>query len=322
MAGWVRRVTDAPGLTAVLELAYLHVSILRLAGGERAVLRTGSAEETALAFASGRCSATAGGRFWANAGTALAAAPWTRFAPTLSGGRPNIDATASLRPRRRIAAEFRPLTSTTPWPNHQVLWAGPDTTVELQALEDAEIVLFAAELSGDAAPRAVGRHPELHGPNTEAAKEVGTGAFRRLVTPLLTPGRESIGIAVGETYNPPGGWSTYPPHRHDRAPRRGKTTENTSPDETQHEEVYIFRFAPSGGFGLARVYQGRSAVGSADDSALVFAHADVLAIQGGFHTVCAAPGYHLHYLWALAGPRAEGPRPRPDEEHAWVEDEA
>lgn len=320
MSGWLQPIADAPGLTAVLELPHLHVSVLRLASGERAVLRTGSGEETALAFAAGRCSATAGGRFWANAGTALAAAPWMRLARHGAAGKGVSDAGPASRPRRRIAAEFRPLTSTTPWPGHQVLWVGPDTAVELQALEETEIILFAAEL-GAAASQATGRPAELYGPNAELAKEIGTGPSRRLVTPLLTPGEESVGLAIGETYNPPGGWSTYPPHRHDRAPRRSQAGDEGSKGETQHEEVYVFRFAPAEGFGLVRLYDDHPASGHAYDTAMVFRHADALAIPGGFHTVCAAPGYHLHYLWALAGPRPERAVQRPDPEHAWVEAE-
>jgi len=159
----------------------------------------------------------------------------------------------------------------------------------------------------------------MYGPNNERAREVGSGSFRRLVIPLLSPGAESIGLALGETYNPPGGWSTYPPHRHDRSPRRGA---DRQPElETQHQEVYLFRFAPADGFGLARLYDERGSSGQGADQAMVFRHADALAIAGGFHTVCGAPGYHLHYLWALAGPRPVQPVSRLDPEHAWVEAE-
>ena len=30
-------------------------------------------------------------------------------------------------------------------------------------------------------------------------------------------------------------------------------------------------------------------------------HGTVVGIPGGYHPVCAAPGTHLYYLWALAG---------------------
>lgn len=312
MAGWIQHVTESPGLQTVIDLPQLRVSLLRLAEGERAMVHTGPAEETALCFASGRCSATAAGRFWATAGTPLASAPWMRFA---QGTGRLAGETAAARQHRRTAAEYRPLASTTPWPLHQALRVGPATPVELQALEPAEVVLLVADLDETAA-RAADRPPELYGGEDNATREVGTGAFRRLVADILVPGVSSIALAVGETYNPPGGWSTYPPHRHDRLPRRGP--DGPAARETQHQEVYLFRFTPPGGFGLARLYSGRPAGGGDDDQALVFKHGDALAIPGGFHTVCGAPGYHLHYLWALAGPRASAPSPLADPQHAWV----
>ncbi len=329
MSGWIRRLSDDPGLSVVIELPHLHVSLLRIQSGERTLLSSGPAEETAVVFASGRCAATAGGRFWANAGTTVASAPWTRFAQTTTGrgsgagGGTQADGQlAAVRPRRRISAEFRPLTSTTPWPVHQALWLPPDTQLELQALEPAEVVLFGAALDEEksAVGRAVtGRQPEMYGGDPARSRETGSGAFRRLVTPLLSAGTESIGLAVGETYNPPGGWSTYPPHRHDRRARRYDGGDGEG--ETQHQEVYVFRFAPAGGFGLARLYEERPGGASGNDQALVFRHGDALVIPQGYHTVCGAPGYHLHYLWALAGPRAATPQSRIDPEHRWVEDE-
>ncbi len=329
MSGWTRRLSDDPGLTVLVELPHLHVSLLRLDEGERTVLSTGPSDETAVVFASGRCAATAGGRFWANAGNPVAAAPWTRFAQPASGGRSGQggEGPAGARPRRRISAEFRPLTSTSPWPVHQALWLPPATQLELQATENAEVVLFSASLDeepgtgpGGVRGQVSGRSPEMYGGDPSRSREVGSGTYRRLVTPLLTVGVESVGLQVGETYNPPGGWSTYPPHRHDRRARRYDG--NGGDGESQHQEVYLFRFAPAGGFGLARLYEERGHGGAAgNDQALVFRHGDALVIPQGYHTVCGAPGYHLHYLWALAGPRAATPRSHNDPEHAWVEDD-
>jgi|GEM_PF-784857 len=328
MAGWIKTLSAEPGMTSVLDLPHLNVRLLRLAQGERTTTRTGRTHETAAVFASGRVSATADGRFWANCGAPVAAAPWTQFWPT---GRGRSDAGASARPRRRITPEFRPLAHTTPWPLHQAMWLPPDASLELQAIEPAEVLLFAVDLGG-LTGQAAGRLPELHGPREDASREVGTGAARRLVTPLLTPGKESVILALGETYNPPGGWSTYPPHRHDR---RARDAALDGAEETQHEEVYIARFAPTSGFGLARVYEQRDAGAAAAtgaayldpavsgyaDQALTFKHAEALAIMQGYHTVVSAPGYHLHYLWALAGPRAGVPQHRADPLHAWVEQE-
>lgn len=305
MAGWVRALGTELGLSVTLELPHLSLRLLRLDQGERATVRTGRGQETAAVFASGRAAATADGRCWGNCGSTLAASPWLQF--TRFGRGRSDGGGGGAGPKRRISPEFRPLQHTSPWPLHQAIWLPPEATLEVQALEPAEVLLIATDL-GDAAGRAHGRPPALHGPNHPAAQELGSGAWRRLVVPLLTPGQESISLGLGETYNPPGGWSTYPPHRHDRQPRLPEW------EETQHEEIYVCRFAPPGGFGMARVYDAPGA-----DAALVFRHAEVLAIVQGYHTVVAAPGYHLHYLWALGGPRPAKAVPRRDPAHTWVE---
>jgi len=311
MAGWIRSVGPEPGHTTVLSLPHLEVSVVRLSDGERFTATTPSDMETAAVFASGRCGATAGGRFWANAGTALKAAPWTPFHQP-SRRRAGPSRAGTPRPRRRISPEFRPLAHTTPWPLHQALYLPPDTHLELQALEPAEVILFGARLRGNRdTPEA-----EVYGPASEDSREVGEGSHRRLVTPLITPGARSVGLTIGETYNPPGGWSTYPPHRHDR----NHPGDAAEPPETQHEEVYVFRFTPVQGFGLARIYDGGTG-GPGSDQTLVFEHADALAILQGYHTVCAAPGYHLHYLWALAGQTPAQSRNRPDPAHTWVDEQ-
>jgi 5-deoxy-D-glucuronate isomerase len=330
MAGWVRPLGSDAGLVSVLDLPHLSLRVLRLEQGARTTLRTGRTQETAAVFASGRAAATADGRFWGNCGSPLGAAPWAQFAPF---GRGRFDAGSGSRPKRRISAEFRPLAHTMPWQLHQALWLPPDAVLEVQALEPAEIVLVATDL-GDATGRAAGRPPALHGADPARAQEVGAGSWRRLVAPLLTAGAESVSLSLGETYAPPGGWSTYPPHRHDRR-SRGQDLDDT--EETQHEEIYICRFAPPGGFGLARVYEERPSPGAAagqagqagqpaagppgSDMALTLRHGDVLAVLQGYHTVVAAPGYHMHYLWALAGPRPCKALHRKDPQHAWVEQE-
>ena len=41
--------------------------------------------------------------------------------------------------------------------------------------------------------------------------------------------------------------------------------------------------------------------------AVFLRHGAVVGIPSGYHPVCAAPGYRLYYLWALA-PKTGGPR--------------
>jgi 5-deoxy-glucuronate isomerase len=121
-------------------------------------------------------------------------------------------------------------------------------------------------------------------------EERGHGTFARTVRTYLPTGA----LIAGETINPPGGWSSYPPHRHD-----------------DFEEAYLYRFAPANGFGLAAQYDER-----VQESGLV-RDGDVTRIRSGYHPVVAAPGYAMAYIWALAGD-AETFTPTLDPAHEWV----
>jgi 5-deoxy-glucuronate isomerase len=118
----------------------------------------------------------------------------------------------------------------------------------------------------------------------------GAGAFARTVRTYLADGP----LIAGETINPPGGWSSYPPHRHD-----------------DYEEAYLYRFEPRGGFGLAAQYDESAAESS------VVRDGDVTRIRSGYHPVVAAPGYAMAYVWALAGD-VDAFSPALDPAHSWV----
>ena len=114
----------------------------------------------------------------------------------------------------------------------------------------------------------------LIAPEDVADEERGEGAtFRRVRTYV-----DSGPLIVGETLNPPGLWSSYPPHRH------------------EHEEIYLYRFDPPDGFGL----QMRSESDD-DERARRRARRPHRAHHLGLAPVVAAPGSDLYYLWALAG---------------------
>jgi 5-deoxy-glucuronate isomerase len=138
----------------------------------------------------------------------------------------------------------------------------------------------AFELHGDLRATVVWRREaraipsRLIAPEDVADEERGDGAtFRRVRTYV-----DSGPLIVGETLNPPGLWSSYPPHRH------------------EHEEIYLYRFEPADGFGL----QMRSESDD-DERAVVVRDGRIERITSGWHPVVAAPGSHLYYLWALAG---------------------
>lgn len=85
-----------------------------------------------------------------------------------------------------------------------------------------------------------------------------------------------------------GGWSGYPPHKHDS---------DRLPEETRHNEIYNFRFRPENGFGL----QLLQAEGSEIGNAFHVKNASTLKIAGGYHPCVVAPGHEMYYFTILAG---------------------
>ncbi len=143
-------------------------------------------------------------------------------------------------------------------------------------------------------------------PADHRVADVGSGNWARQVRTILGPEHAAGRLIVGETVNPPGNWSSYPPHKHD---------EDNPPHEVQLEEVYYFKFDPPGGFGVQLRYDGK---GDPADEVFVVRDGDVAIIKSGYHPVVGAPGYAFYYLWVMAG---HGRRMAPalDPRHAWVQ---
>jgi 5-deoxy-glucuronate isomerase len=161
----------------------------------------------------------------------------------------------------------------------------------------AEVGLCWAPGRGGAAARllpAAGVRPEAR----------GHGAHARTVHAILMGDQPADALLVCEVYTPPGHWSSYPPHKHDR---------DAMPDESQLEETYYFRVDPPQGFGLQRVY---TAERDLDETLSVRDH-DTVLVPRGYHTVSAPPGYAVYYLNVMAGPtRAWAVANDPD--HEWT----
>jgi 5-deoxy-glucuronate isomerase len=185
-------------------------------------------------------------------------------------------------------------------PGHAV-YAPPGERLALTAgAAGASVAVVSAAPNGDSPPAAPAR---IIGPDDQRIATVGTGNWERTVRTMIGPEDPASRLLVGETLNPPGNWSSYPPHKHD---------EHRPPDEVRLEEIYYFKVAPEGGFGVQLRY------GPAGEESFMVREGDVAVIGSGYHPVVAAPGYQLYYLWALAG---EGRDMAPwfDPRHAWVQ---
>ncbi len=163
-----------------------------------------------------------------------------------------------------------------------------------------------AELGLCFAPARRGARPRVL-PGSEVEVEVrGHGAQERRIHPILMGDREAESLLVCEVLTPPGHWSSYPPHKHDR---------DAMPEESLLEETYYHRVDPPRGFALQRVYTGDGEL----DESLAARDRDVVLVPRGYHTVSAPPGYSLYYLNVMAGPtRAWAIANDPD--HEWTID--
>jgi 5-deoxy-glucuronate isomerase len=117
-----------------------------------------------------------------------------------------------------------------------------------------------------------------------------TKTHRKIKHILGAKYRDRVGrLLVSELFTVgQGGWSGFPPHKHDT---------DRLPLETRHDETYNFRFKPNHGFGLQLVQREESKVGDAyhlvDGSTII--------LEKGYHPCVAAPGYEMYYFTILGG---------------------
>lgn len=85
-----------------------------------------------------------------------------------------------------------------------------------------------------------------------------------------------------------GGWSGFPPHKHhvDRLP-----------DETDHEEIYHYKFNPPHGFGAQFAYVEENDMGPVYH----IKDGSTILLDKAYHPVVAAPGFEMYYFTILVG---------------------
>jgi 5-deoxy-glucuronate isomerase len=183
-----------------------------------------------------------------------------------------------------------------------MVYLPPERTYEIVASSaKLDVGLFSAPSSATAAPAL------LEGANV-VAKQAGRDNWQRTVYSALGEDVPAERLLAGETLNPSGNWSSYPPHKHDRS---------NPPQEAVLEEVYFFRVKPAQGYGFIWTYtapddpEGFSTVFVVEDG-------DTVLLPKGYHPVVAAPGYELHYTWVLAGEERRYGAWADDPRHAWV----
>ncbi len=195
------------------------------------------------------------------------------------------------------------------WPDlgqRNSVFDGPATAVYLPPRTAYAVVAHTAlEVAVVTAPAEQGAEPTLILPEDVIIhRERGRPGFLRDVHDIIVSQVPAEHLLLGETFNRPGEWSSYPPHKHDV---------HNPPQEVALEEIYFYKLDPPQGFGLQRIYSPERGV----DTAYVIQNDDTVLLPWGYHPVVAAPGYRLYYLWFLAGEGREL-HPNEDPAHAWV----
>ena len=170
----------------------------------------------------------------------------------------------------------------------------PGAAATITATSDFEAILVAT-------PAGTGGAPALVSASDVRVNARGRDTYAREVHDIFVTDGHAQRLMVGETFNPPGNWSSYPPHKHDG--RDG---------EPVLEEVYYFRIAPAQGFGQQLLYTS-----DGECVAHVVRDGDAVLLPYGYHPVSAPPGYRLYYLWAMAGAERRLAL-HEDPDHRWI----
>ncbi len=166
-----------------------------------------------------------------------------------------------------------------PW----ALYLPRDTAYRVETLGPLELAVCGARCDRR-------REPVLVRPEDVEIEVRGAGNATRQINHLLKPEFPAERLLVVEVFTPAGNWSSYPPHKHD---------EDRPPGEVVLEETYYYRTARPEAFAFQRLYSPRHSV----DVTVTVRDGDVMLVPWGYHTTCAAHGYDLYYLNALAGDR-------------------
>jgi 5-deoxy-glucuronate isomerase len=177
----------------------------------------------------------------------------------------------------------------------------PNSRLEIKAESAADLGIFSA-------PSTASTPAALMEESMVTSKQVGRDNWQRTVYSALDQNVPAERLLAGETVNPPGNWSSFPPHKHDHS---------NPPQEAVLEEVYYFRVRPAQGFGFIWTYT------AADDpegfsTVFVVEDGDTVLLPKGYHPVVGAPGYDLQYTWVLAGEERKYGAWADDPRHAWV----
>jgi 5-deoxy-glucuronate isomerase len=179
-----------------------------------------------------------------------------------------------------------------------VVYLPIDSEYTVHCLENCEIAITGARCTEK-------MKPFLVKPDEIPMGEAGVLNWKRDIYNLIDERYQTSKLCIGEAFNHPGNWSSYPPHKHDRS---------ELPIEGVMQEIYFFRYNLPQGFGFQAVYTDD---GSINETYRVKSD-DAVEVPRGYHPYVVAPGYYGYMLWLMAGEK-RGFYRRTAPEHAWID---
>lgn len=142
--------------------------------------------------------------------------------------------------------------------------------VKIEAVEDSEFIIQQTDNEKEF-------EPVFYTPDDVLYQHFGKGqwegtGYRICSTIFDHDNAPYSNMVIGEVFNQPGRWSSYPPHHHPQP------------------EVYYYQFDPQQGFGAC--FNGDDVYKSIDGSFATIT-------DGNDHQQVVAPGYTMYYVWMI-----------------------
>ena len=179
-----------------------------------------------------------------------------------------------------------------------VIYLPLESAYTVTCLENCEIAICGARCTEKL-------QPFLVTPDDIPLGVAGVLNWKRDLYNLIDERYATSKLCIGEAFNHPGNWSSYPPHKHDRS---------ELPVEGVMQEIYFFRYNLPQGFGFQAVYTDD---GQINETYRVQSN-DAVEVPRGYHPYVCAPGYYGYMLWLMAGEK-RGFYRRTAPEHAWID---
>lgn len=192
------------------------------------------------------------------------------------------------------------------------LYLSINTSLTVTAQSDAEFAVAWVKAEKEF-------EPMLVLPDAVNVEIRGGDNVTRQINDILPPGSACQRLVICEVYTPSGGWSSYPPHKHDvhREDDAGNVI------EADLEEVYYYKINKPEGYAYQRVYTDENSplhqAGHPIDALMMARNNDMVLVPEGYHPVVSPPGYITYYLNILAG-SAQSLANVDDPQYTWVKE--